>query len=66
MEPDKNDDSEAIRALPRRVRFYHAKIDGDSLKSGMNYHELKNVIVILITPYDPFGEERMVYTIRSM
>ena len=66
VEPDKNDDSEAIRALPRRVRFYHAKIDGDSLKSGMNYHELKNVIVILITPYDPFGEERIVYTIRSM
>ena len=27
MEPDKNDDNNAVRALPRRVRFYHAMID---------------------------------------
>ena len=26
---------------------------------------LKNVIVIVITPYDPFGLGRMVYTIRN-
>ena len=66
VEPDKNDDPEAVQALPRRVRFYHAKIDGDSLKAGENYQRLKNVIVILISPYDPLGLNRMVYTIRSM
>ena len=66
VEPDKNDDTEAVEALPRRVRFYHAKIDGDSLKSGESYQKLRNVIVILITPYDPFGMNRMVYTIRNM
>ena len=26
---------------------------------------LKKVVVILITPYDPFGLNRMIYTIRN-
>ena len=65
VEPDKNDDSESITALPKRTRFYHAKIDAVSLKSGESYHSLKNVIVVIITPYDPFGLGRMVYTIQS-
>ena len=34
VEPDKNDDRELKLALPRRVRFYHSKIDGRSLKAG--------------------------------
>ena len=66
MEPDKNDDNNAVRALPRRVRFYHAMIDGNSLNSGENYKQLKNVFVILITSYDPLNVHRMVYTIRNM
>ena len=66
MEPDKNDDPKAVAALPRRVRFYHAKIDANSLKSGESYKMLKNVFVILITPFDPLGANRMLYTIRSM
>ena len=66
MEPDKNDDSSAVRALPRRVRFYHAVIDGNSLKSGESYKRLKDVFVILITSYDPLNGHRMVYTIRNM
>ena len=66
MEPDKNDDNNAVRALPRRVRFYHAMIDGNSLNSGENYKQLKNVFVILITSYDPLNGHRMIYTIRNM
>lgn len=66
MEPDKNNDHNAIRALPRRVRFYHAVIDGNSLNSGESYKQLKDVFVILITPYDPLNGHRMVYTIRNM
>ena len=65
MEPDKNSDKDAIQALPRRVRFYHAKIDSNSLASGESYTNLKNVFVILITPYDPFHLNRMVYTVRN-
>lgn len=65
VEPDKNDDLEDQKAVPFRVRFYHAKIDSNSLKSGESYHMLKKVIVIMIMPYDPFGRDRMIYTIRS-
>lgn len=65
IEPDKNDNLESIKALPYRLRFYHAKIDARSLKSGVDYENLKNVIIIMIMPYDPFGLGRMVYTIKN-
>lgn len=43
IEPDK-DGRESLRlALPKRARFYHAKIDADSLASGEDYGKLKNV-----------------------
>lgn len=64
VEPDQKDDTESKAVLPKRVRFYHAKIDAKSLKSGEKYNSLKNVYVILITPFDPFDRDRMVYTIR--
>lgn len=51
--------------LPKRVRFYHAKIDATSLKSGDSYGKLKNVIVVMIMPFDPFDRNRMVYTIAN-
>ena len=66
LEPDKNSNIKAVEALPRRVRFYHAKIDGDCLQSGKDYENLKNVIVVFISPYDPFGKNHMIYTIRNM
>ncbi len=66
VEPDKKTDTESLEALPLRVRFYHAKIDSRSLRSGESYHSLKRVCVIMIMPDDPFQENRMVYTIRNM
>ena len=60
IEPDK-DGRESLRlALPKRARFYHAKIDADSLASGEDYGKLKNVIVIFICNF-----QCMVYTIKS-
>lgn len=64
VEPDKNDSVELKRAFPRRVRFYHSKIDGGSLKAGNDYSKLKQVIVLMIMPYDPFDKNRILYTIR--
>ena len=55
LEPDKNSDIKAVEALPRRVRFYHAKIDGDSLQSGKDYENLKNVTVVFISPEQDRG-----------
>ena len=65
IEPDQSGSEKLILALPKRVRFYHAMIDGTSLKSGEDYSCLKRVAVIMITPYDPFGLNRMMYTIKN-
>ncbi len=47
-----------------RTRFYHALLDSRLLDSGTDYHNLKNVTLIMILNYDPFGLDRMVYTIK--
>ena len=65
IEPDRKDSAADKKALPRRVRFYHGKIAARSLSSGIGYDELKNVTVIMILPYDPFGLGRMVYTVKN-
>ncbi|MCI6629955.1 MAG: hypothetical protein MSH20_03985, partial [Lachnospiraceae bacterium] len=65
LEPDQNSGAEDVESLPRRVRFYHAKIDAGSIASGMEYSSLRNVVVIFITTYDPLGRNRMIYTISS-
>ena len=65
IEPDKNNKRKDIDAIPQRTRFYHAIIDRRCLKSGQSYDRLKKVFVIFICPYDPFGDDRMIYTIRN-
>ncbi|MCI9336296.1 MAG: hypothetical protein HFH93_01955 [Lachnospiraceae bacterium] len=65
IEPDRTGSSEEVKALPRRARFYHAKIDAGNLTAGESYGTLRNVVVIFITTYDPFGLNRMVYTIKN-
>ena len=51
--------------LPRRMRYYHGLIDTQLLASDMSYHALPEVVIITILPYDPFGKNRMVYTIQN-
>lgn len=65
IELEQNENKLAVRALPRRVRFYHAKIDAEALKTGESYDMLKKVYVIFIMPFDPFGCDRMIYTIKN-
>lgn len=65
LEPDNNHGAGDVATLPRRVRFYHAKIDAGNLTAGDDYSTLRNVIVIFIATYDPFGIGRMVYTIKN-
>ena len=54
-----------IKAIPKRTRFYHAKIDSANLASCEDYSCLRNVVVIFITIYDPFGLDRMVYIVKN-
>ncbi len=65
IEPDQNSSSADVKALPRRARFYHANIDAGNLTAGEGYGTLRNVVVIFITTYDPFGLDRMVYTVKN-
>lgn len=51
--------------LPQRMRYYHGLIDTRFLESGASYDKLPKVVVIVILPYDPFGKNRMVYTIQN-
>lgn len=65
FEPDKSSKTKQRKALPQRARFYHALLDQECLKAGQGYENLKRVIVILVMPYDPFGYDHMVYTIKN-
>ncbi|MBQ8233788.1 MAG: hypothetical protein IJZ34_17980 [Lachnospiraceae bacterium] len=52
--------------LPKRNRFYQAKIDGRHLESGeKDFSRLPNLYMISITDYDPFGKNHMMYTFRN-
>lgn len=65
IEPDQTDSTNERISLPRRVRFYRSTIDTRNLQSGSNYSQLKNVIVIMLLPYNPFGYNRIVYTVKN-
>ena len=66
LEADQNNKSKSVMAFPKRTRFYHAIIDRDSLKAGEDFGKMKNVYVIFLCNYDPFGYDRVKYTIRNM
>ena len=65
LEPNQTKYDDPAKILPRRVRFYHAKIDTKALHSGEEYDELKKVVVVMFTPYDPLGYGLMRYTVKS-
>ena len=48
-----------------RARYYHVQNDSKLLKSGDSYDKLLRAFVIFITSFDPFGRDRMVYTVRN-
>ncbi len=52
------------RGLEKSNRFYQAKIDSRYMKSGeRDFTKLPNLYIITILPYDPFGENYMMYQI---
>lgn len=53
------------KVLPQRTRYYHGLVDTRFLGSGEDYDRLPNVVIIMILPYDPFGKNRMVYTVKN-
>lgn len=62
VEPQKR----KVKNLPKRSRFYQAKLDSKGLESGVdNWNMLPDLYVIMITSYDPFGYDYMMYTIHN-
>ena len=62
IEPNKRRDIDIVK----HNRFYQAKIDSRNLNSGeKDFVNLPNLFVIMITNYDPFGYDYMLYTIRN-
>ena len=66
VEPEKNEHEKAVRAIPKRMRYYRAKMDGRGLKAGEDYGKIKKLVMIMITPFDPFGRNRMRYTVKNV
>ncbi len=62
IEPNKTSEK---AMLPKRMRYYHGLIDSHLLDTGKTYDTLPSVFIITILPYDPFGQNRMVYTIKN-
>lgn len=62
IEPNKRYEKQT---LPKRMRYYHGLIDTQLLAANTEYNKLPNIVIIVILPYDPFGRNRMVYTIRN-
>lgn len=48
--------------LGRRSRYYHSQMDMSMLRTGQDYKELPDTIVIFICDFDPFEFEKYRYT----
>lgn len=51
--------------LLKRARYYSSCIDIDTLKSGKDFSELKENIIIFLCLEDPFKEQLPVYTFKT-
>ncbi len=52
--------------LPHRSRYYQSLMDSKLLQANTPFKDLPDSVSIWILPYDPFGDERMIYTIKNM
>ena len=52
--------------LPRRSRYYQALTDVKLLEAGVDYDKLPDMWTIWILPYDPFGLDYRVYTVKNI
>lgn len=51
--------------LAKRSRYYQGNIDLDLISKGEDYIQLKKSFVIFICTFDPFGENRHLYTFAN-
>ena len=51
--------------LPKRSRYYQGIIDSGLMRTGGHYKDLKRSYVIFICTFDPFKENRVIYTFEN-
>ena len=61
IEPNKYKESN----LPKRSRYSTSLLDAKLLPTNTSPSMLPTIYSIWILPYDPFGEDRMVYTVKN-
>lgn len=54
------------KEIARRNRFYQSLIDAKLLPRGVDFEQMPDIITIWILPYDPFGDNRMLYTVKNV
>lgn len=51
--------------LPRRMRYYQGMLDIAFFPAGADYNQMRKSYVIFICNFDPYGEERYIYTFQN-
>ena len=54
------------KTIPKRSRYYQSLSDIKHLKASTIYSYLPDYFSIWILPYDPFGDNRMIYTVKNI
>ena len=54
------------KTIPKRSRYYQSLSDANHLNASKVYIYLPDYFSIWILPYDPFGDNRMIYTVKNI
>lgn len=54
------------KTIPKRSRYYQSLSDANHLDASKIYSYLPDYFSIWILPYDPFGDNRMIYTVKNI
>ena len=60
VEPEKT-----MKDLPRRMRYYQGMLDIAFFPAGADYNQMRKSFVIFICNFDPYGEERYIYSFQN-
>ena len=52
--------------LHLRTRYYHSEMDSYQIRAGQKYFNLKQSVVIFICTFDPFTDDRSIYTFETI
>ncbi len=52
--------------LHLRTRYYHSEMDSYQIRAGQKYFNLKQSVVIFICTFDPFADNRSIYTFETI